>query len=37
MSQYLLSLLIEEQGDNAFVIADNSLAKSILSWTPKEI
>ena len=23
------------QGDNAFVVADNSLAKSILNWIPK--
>ena len=22
-------------GDNAFVVADNSLAKSILNWSPK--
>ena len=22
-------------GDNAFIVADNSLAKSILSWEPK--
>ena len=23
-------------GDNAFVVADNSLAKSILNWIPKK-
>ena len=25
------------KGDTAFIVADNSLAKSILNWEPKEI
>ena len=27
-------VLWKKAGDNAFVVADNSLAKSILNWTP---
>ena len=35
MLKFHLVLMKEDLGDNAFVVADNSLAKSILNWIPK--
>ena len=36
MLKYHLVLIREDPGDNAFVVADNSLAKSTLKWIPKK-